>query len=75
MEWGRDVSVMPLVPKMENTRGVTYQDLMAMLRHCNIQGADTLKRMMADRGREGAVFSRMEPKHKQIVVKMLKDGQ
>ena len=28
---------------------------------------------MADRGREGAVFSRMEPKHKQIVVKMLKD--
>lgn len=48
---------------------------MAMLWHCNIQGADTLKRMMADRGREGAVFSRMEPKHKQIVVKMLKDGQ
>ena len=28
---------------------------------------------MADRGKEGAVFSRMEPKHKQIVVKMLKE--
>ena len=37
------------------------------------QGAEVLKRMMADRGQEGAVFSRMEPKHKQIVVKMLKD--
>ena len=37
------------------------------------QRAKVLKRMMADRGREGAVFSRMEPKHKQIVVKMLKE--
>eukprot|EP00438_Fugacium_kawagutii_P009353 Skav212071 [mRNA] locus=scaffold867:51197:54487:+ [translate_table: standard] len=35
--------------------------------------AEVLKRMMADRGQEGAVFSRMEPKHKQIVVKMLKE--
>ncbi|CAJ1405003.1 unnamed protein product, partial [Effrenium voratum] len=35
--------------------------------------ADVLKSMMADRGKEGAVFSRMEPKHKQIVVKMLKE--
>jgi len=34
--------------------------------------AEVLARMMSDRGREGAVFSRMEPKHKQIVVKMLK---
>ena len=37
------------------------------------KGTEILKRMMADRGQEGAVFSRMEPKHKQIVVKMLKD--
>lgn len=37
------------------------------------QRTEILKRMMADRGQEGAVFSRMEPKHKQIVVKILKD--
>ena len=37
------------------------------------QRGKVLRRMMADRGREGAVFSRMEPKHKQIVVKMLKE--
>ncbi|CAK9072944.1 unnamed protein product [Durusdinium trenchii] len=37
------------------------------------QRAQVLRRMMADRGKEGAVFSRMEPKHKQIVVKMLKE--